>query len=65
MVAFEIIVTSVLAMSVSVIALISVLFWNIRRSRCSHIKCWGCSCDREIMTTEELAADLNPVISVI
>ena len=46
---------SVIAGSISLIT--NVAFWNIRRSKCTHIKMLCCECDRELMTTEELRID--------
>ena len=36
---------------------VSVCFWNIRRSRCVHIKSPCLECQREVMTADELSAD--------
>ena len=40
-----------------VIGLIHMIFWNVRRSRCTDIKCFCIKCKRELMTGEELADD--------
>ena len=37
--------------------IISVLFWNIRRSRCIHIETPCCKCDRTVMDIEEMKND--------
>ena len=44
----------------------NIVFYNIRRLRCTHIKTPCCECDRVLMTTEELTADdLKQVIPKI
>jgi hypothetical protein len=49
------VMVTVIAGSISLIT--NVAFWNIRRLRCSHYEGWCCSCDRQIMTEEELKRD--------
>ena len=43
--------------SAACIAVISSVFMNIRHSRCSHIKCCGCECKRDVMTLQEIQAE--------
>jgi hypothetical protein len=64
MVAIESLVAGCIAISGSLAGVISALCWNIRRSRCTSIKCWGCSCDREVMTKEEMNEDGAPSSAV-
>lgn len=47
----------VLAISTALGTLISLCFYNIRRSRCGDVDCCGLKCSRSIMTLEELQAD--------
>ena len=47
------------AISASLIALISSIFVNVRHSRCTHIKCCGCECKRDVMSLQEIQAETN------
>ena len=49
------VMVSVVAGSISLVT--NVMFYNIRRLRCTHVKTLCCECDRELMTTEELRND--------
>ena len=48
----------VAAASAGIVAIISVLFYNLRRSRCNKCSSPCCSIDREIMTADEMCDDV-------
>lgn len=39
------------------LAIIHVIFWNIRRSRCTNISCCCVSCSRQLMSPAETQQD--------
>ena len=41
----------------SISLFMTVLFYNIRRSRCTHIQCGCLKCTRQMMTSDELKQD--------
>ena len=47
----------VAALTGAVVTSISVLFWNIRRSRCTSCKSPCCSIERELMSQESMRED--------
>ena len=61
----DVIVVSVVAGSICLI--LNVLFWNLRRGRCTHVRVCKCiECTRDIMTTEEMQVDglVNSTLSI-
>jgi len=40
-----------------VMMFIPVIAWNLRRSRCTHLKCCCAECERELMTLDEQKND--------
>jgi hypothetical protein len=61
MVAIESLILLVGAISGALISVVSVLFSNLRKSRCTHISCCrGCvSCERELMSKSMLEMDMQ------
>ena len=45
------------AISGGLALLITTCCFNIRRLRCANISCCGAQCTRDVMNTDELAAD--------
>ena len=42
----------------ALLMVITTLSWNLRRSRCTHIECYGAACDRVLMTIDEQKNDI-------
>lgn len=61
MVAVESLILLVGAISGAFVSVVTVLFSNFRKSRCTHISCCkGCvSCDRELMSKSMLEMDIQ------
>ncbi len=54
------------AMGTLGLAIIHVVFWNIRRSRCTNISCCCLSCSRHLMTKSEIQEDeLRPAAEIV
>ena len=49
-----ILVTTIVA---GICVIVSVLFYNLRRSRCTKLECGCITCSRQLMNTEEMAND--------
>ena len=45
------------SISGSISLIVTVICYNIRRSRCTHIQCGCFECTRQMMNTEELKED--------
>jgi hypothetical protein len=61
MVAIESLILLVGAISGAIVSIVTVLFSNFRKSRCTHISCCkGCiKCDRDIMSKSMLELDMR------
>ena len=44
--------------------IITITFTALRKSRCRVIKCCGCRCDREVLSTEELQMEHNKELAL-
>jgi hypothetical protein len=47
-----------LVLSASLTLIVTTCCYNIRRLRCTHIKCCGAECTRDLMSLEEIQADV-------
>jgi hypothetical protein len=43
----------------ALVSIIGALCYNVRRLRCSKIECCGINCQREVMTSDDLKADVS------